>query len=211
VEQAASGIYLVGRREADQRASTWAAVAWAGSTAVASGLTAAWWWRLRDWAPAAAEVTVPRTRSRRCPRHVVLRRRNLDPADLVVLRGLPVLWQARVAVAWAGVAASRGRGVLASRRVLHRLLREAKMDGWVVNHLVMLSGIEYWIDVAFVARRLAVEVDGWAWHSDVDRFTYDRRRQNALILAGWTVLRFTWHDLTSRPQTVIAQIKAAVQ
>lgn len=141
----------------------------------------------------------------------MLRRRNLDPADLVVLRGLPVLWQARVAVAWAGVAASRGRGVLASRRVLHRLLREAKMDGWVVNHLVMLSGIEYWIDVAFVARRLAVEVDGWAWHSDVDRFTYDRRRQNALILAGWTVLRFTWHDLTSRPQTVIAQIKAAVQ
>lgn len=84
------GIYLVGRREPDQRASTRAAVAWAGSTAVASGLTAAWWWRLRDWAPAAAEVTVPRTRARRCPPHVVLRRRNLDPVDLVVLRGLPV-------------------------------------------------------------------------------------------------------------------------
>lgn len=70
--------------------------------------------------------------------------------------------------------------------------------------------VEYWIDVAFLTRRLAIEVDGWAWHSDVDRFAHDRR-QNALVLTGWTVLRFTWHDLTSRPQTVIAQIRAAVQ
>ncbi|HEY6423683.1 MAG TPA: type IV toxin-antitoxin system AbiEi family antitoxin domain-containing protein [Pseudonocardiaceae bacterium] len=38
------GVYLVGRREPDQRAGTRAAVAWAGAGAVASGLTAAWWW-----------------------------------------------------------------------------------------------------------------------------------------------------------------------
>lgn len=69
-----------------------------------------------------------------------------------------------------------------AERVLHRLLRGAKLDGWVVNHLVMLSGVEYWIDVAFLTRRLAIEVDGWAWHSDVDRFAHDRRRQNALVL-----------------------------
>lgn len=35
------GVYLVGRREPDQQASTRAAVAWAGSDAVVSGLTAA--------------------------------------------------------------------------------------------------------------------------------------------------------------------------
>jgi hypothetical protein len=71
--------------------------------------------------------------------------------------------------------------------------------------------LEYWIDDAFGARRLAVEVDGWAWHSDVDRFAQDRRRQNALVLAGWTVLRFTWHDLMSRPQAVVAEIRAALR
>jgi very-short-patch-repair endonuclease len=98
-----------------------------------------------------------------------------------------------------------------AERVLHRLLRGALIDGWVANHLVVLSGIEYWIDVAFVARRLAVEVDGWAWHCDVDRFAHDRRRQNALVLAGWTVLRFTWHDLMSRPQAVVAEIQAALR
>jgi hypothetical protein len=108
-------------------------------------------------------------------------------------------------------AASRGRGVLASRTG-PAPTATGSQDGWLGGEPPGdVVRIEYWIDVAFVARRLAVEVDGWAWHSNVDRFTYDRRRQNALILAGWTVLRFTWHDLTSRPQTVIVQIKAAVQ
>ena len=60
------------------------------------------------------------------------------------------------------------------------------------------------------ARRIAIEVDGWAWHVDVERFQADRRRQNALVNAGWTVLRFTWHDLTADPERVIAQIRAAL-
>jgi hypothetical protein len=47
--------------------------------------------------------------------------------------------------------------------------------------------------------------------SDVDRFAQDRVRQNALVLAGWTVLRFTWHDLMSRPQAVVAEIRAALR
>ena len=36
----------------------------------------------------------------------------------------------------------------------------------------------------------AIEVDGMAHHVDVDRFRRDRRRQNALVALGWTVLRF---------------------
>jgi very-short-patch-repair endonuclease len=248
------GVYLVGRREPDQQECTRAAVAWAGSGAVASGLTAAWWWQLRDWAPGAAEVTVPRARSPRVTARVSVRRRNLDPADLVVLRGLPVTalpltildaaaalggdsgrplvdraLQHRVSFAelhaaycrsfgrhgspWLGRVLGQAADGASSdaERVLHRLLRGARIVGWVANHLVALAGTEYWIDVAFVARRLAVEVDGWAWHSDVDRFAQDRRRQNALVLAGWTVLRFTWHDLMSRPQAVVAEIRAALR
>jgi very-short-patch-repair endonuclease len=247
------GVYLVGRREPDQQASTRAAVAWAGSDAVGSGLTAAWWWGLRDWAPGAAEVTVPRARSPRLTSRVAVRRRNLGPGDLAVLRGLPVTTlpltvldaaaalgsdsgrplvdralQHRVSFAELHAAYCRSSGRHGSpwlgqvlrqaadgassdaERVLHRLLRGARIDGWVANQLVALSGIEYWIDVAFVGRRLAIEVDGWAWHSDIDRFARDRRRQNALVLAGWTVLRFTWHDLMSRPQAVVAEIRAAL-
>lgn len=74
----------------------------------------------------------------------------------------------------------------------------------------MLPTGRYRLDLAFVHERIAVEVDGWAWHSDVERFRADRRRQNALVLAGWTVLRFTWDDLTNRPEQVVAQIQAAL-
>jgi hypothetical protein len=30
---------------------------------------------------------------------------------------------------------------------------------------------------------------------------------DALVLAGWTSLRFTWHDLTNRPGAVVAEIR----
>lgn len=86
------------------------------------------------------------------------------------------------------------------------LLRDAALTGWVRGYPVD----HYLLDFAFVVRRIAIEVDGWAWHSDVARFRHDRQRQNALVLAGWTVLRFTWHDLTQRPATVIAEIRAAL-
>ncbi len=42
-------------------------------------------------------------------------------------------------------------------------------------------------------------------------FVHDRRRQNALVLAGWTVLRFTPDDLRSHPEALVAQVRAALQ
>jgi very-short-patch-repair endonuclease len=59
--------------------------------------------------------------------------------------------------------------------------------------------------------KVAIEVDGWAWRVDADRFRTDRRKQNTLVVAaGWTVPRFTWHDLQKRPTQVVAEIRAAL-
>jgi very-short-patch-repair endonuclease len=55
---------------------------------------------------------------------------------------------------------------------------------------------------------VAVEVDGWAWHVDAQRFANDRRKQNALVRDGWDPLRFTWHDLDGRPDEVVGEIDA---
>jgi very-short-patch-repair endonuclease len=99
------------------------------------------------------------------------------------------------------VAAADGAAA-ASERLLVRLLRSAGVRGWTLGHPVE----PYLIDVAFPARRVAVEVDGWAWHVDVARFRADRRRQNALVAGGWTVLRFTWHDLVDRPDEDVGEI-----
>jgi very-short-patch-repair endonuclease len=64
--------------------------------------------------------------------------------------------------------------------------------------------------VAFRDVKVAIEIGGWAWHVDQDRFVNDRRKGNAPVRAGWVVLRFTWHDLTGSPHAVIAQIAAAL-
>ena len=110
------------------------------------------------------------------------------------------------------IAAVTGKGAEAeSERLLHQLLRTAGFTGWVAQYAVYVAGRFLGrTDVAFPDARLAIEVDGWAYHSQPERFQRDRSRQNSLVAAGWTVLRFTWRDLTERPDHVIALIKAAL-
>lgn len=95
-----------------------------------------------------------------------------------------------------------------AERILHQLLRRAGVTGWRANHAVVIRGRKYLIDVAFPDEMLAIEVDGRAYHGH-DRFQQDRTRQNALVGAGWLVLRFTWEDLTERPDEVLRIIAAA--
>jgi very-short-patch-repair endonuclease len=64
--------------------------------------------------------------------------------------------------------------------------------------------------VPFPQQKVAIEVDGWAWHVDADRFRNDRRKQNALVRGGWDPLRFTWHDLDGHPATVLAEVTATL-
>jgi very-short-patch-repair endonuclease len=96
----------------------------------------------------------------------------------------------------------------ASERRLHTILREGGLAGWMPNFAVSLFEDRVAVvDVAFPDWKLAIEVDGWAYHHDVDRFRRDRQRQNSLVSLGWTVLRFTWADLTQRPGYVLATVR----
>ncbi|BBX92169.1 DUF559 domain-containing protein [Mycolicibacterium boenickei] len=94
-----------------------------------------------------------------------------------------------------------------AERLLLKLLRRNKITGWKANHPV--AG--YKIDVVFPAARLAIEVDGWAFHSDADDFENDRNRQNIISLHGYQILRFTWLDLTEYPDRVLAEIRNALR
>jgi very-short-patch-repair endonuclease len=106
------------------------------------------------------------------------------------------------------VARTRDGAAAESERLLHRILRRAGLTEWVANFPLWVGGeLIAVVDVALVSQRIAIEVDGWAHHSDVDRFQRDRHRQNTLIGLGWTVLRFTWADLTQRPGYVVATIR----
>ncbi|MGW6032813.1 type IV toxin-antitoxin system AbiEi family antitoxin domain-containing protein [Gordonia terrae] len=93
-----------------------------------------------------------------------------------------------------------------AERVAVSLLEEAAIGGWIANHPT--DG--YTADFAFPGRHLIVEIDGFAHHRDADAFQYDRKRRNDLLAAGWTVLNFTWADLTERSDDVAARIRNAL-
>ena len=54
-------------------------------------------------------------------------------------------------------------------------------------------------DFAWPEHRIAVETDGQRTHGTRVAFETDRRRDQRLIAAGWTVIRTTWRQLTQRP------------
>ncbi len=98
-----------------------------------------------------------------------------------------------------------------AERLVVKILRDTGVSGWVTQHEFTLpDGSRAVIDIAFPERRIAIEVDGRAFHSDAARFARDRRRQNLLVQEGWTVLRFTWTDVVDRPRVVAEQVVAAL-
>jgi very-short-patch-repair endonuclease len=106
---------------------------------------------------------------------------------------------------------SAGEALSVAERRLHRALRLRGVAGWVANAEVRVGGrILAVVDLLFPRHRVVVEVDGWAAHGTLDAFQRDRDRQNALVNAGYVVLRFTWRDLVDREDDVVAQILEAL-
>jgi very-short-patch-repair endonuclease len=95
---------------------------------------------------------------------------------------------------------------------LHTLLDHESITGWTADFKVFDQDgvLRAVLDVAFARARVAIEIDGLAFHTDPEKFQRDRTRQNWLVNEGWTVLRFTWDDLMQRHQQVVQTIKAAL-
>lgn len=63
-------------------------------------------------------------------------------------------------------------------------------------------------DVAWPDHGVAIEWDSRRWHGALDRMANDRERDRAAAINGWVVLRFTWDDVTRRPDRVAADVRA---
>ena len=114
--------------------------------------------------------------------------------------GLRELWAAHM----------RNKGV----RLPSDALREAAARRWSCEQLrIGTTNVSGWrapnhkVDVGFPGPKVAIEVDGFAFHSGPVEFQVDRERQNNIALLGWQVLRFTWLDLTEYPQRVLAVVR----
>lgn len=94
--------------------------------------------------------------------------------------------------------------------LLLRLLDRAGLPRPALQHPVSADSRVYRLDMAYPELRIALEADGFATHGTMGAFENDRARRNALTLAGWTVLQFTWRQICARPEWVVAQVKAAL-
>ena len=140
----------------------------------------------------------------------VLTRRILSHDDLCTLiAARPRLVGNRQRHGLLAMTAGGAMSVAESR--LHAILRRAGIAGWVTDEPIHdRRGLIGSADVVFPAELLVIEVDGMAYHGAA-RFQSDRSRQNRLVTAGYTVLRFTWADLVDRPAIVADQIEAALR
>ena len=64
--------------------------------------------------------------------------------------------------------------------------------------------------LALASAKLVVEIDGYTFHSTRRSFERDRRKDRDLQALGYTVLRFTWRELTDEPEAVVAAISRAL-
>ena len=74
------------------------------------------------------------------------------------------------------------------------------------QHKVTVGRRTFFIDFAYPEVMLAIEVDGYEKRKSRESLAYDNERANALVLAGWTILRFGWDAVQNDPASVAAAI-----
>ena len=115
------------------------------------------------------------------------------------------------------------RGIVAVRDLIGRAdplaespmeseARLAMLDGGlpppVLQHEVTdRSGRSWRLDFAWPEQRLAVEYDGFTWHSDPDHLRHDRQKRAALHELGWILLAVVADDVRRRPWEMVRRIE----
>jgi very-short-patch-repair endonuclease len=86
------------------------------------------------------------------------------------------------------------------------LIRRGKLPTPEAN--VLLGGHE--LDFLWRSEGIAVEVDGFAFHSSRSQFERDRRRDAELLAGGIQVIRVTWRQIETEPYAVLACLAQAL-
>lgn len=96
-------------------------------------------------------------------------------------------------------------------RRLKRVLSEGGLPAPVREHeLPWTRDTPGRVDFAYPRARVIIEADSRRWHTRERDFEADRRRDRQAQLAGWDVYRFTWDDLRTCPEDVVATVRRAL-
>ena len=74
---------------------------------------------------------------------------------------------------------------------------------------IRVNGSVARVDFAYPDVKLAIELDGAAYHSSLNARHRDRTRENRIVALGWRVLRFTWNDVCEHPDDVLRCVQGA--
>ena len=91
-------------------------------------------------------------------------------------------------------------------RLMATLLEDAGFPRPVFEYPVL----DYYLDLAWPDRGVAVECDGRIAHEHEGAYEQDRIRLNRLRLAGLVVLQYTWPRLRDEPTAVVAEVRQAL-
>jgi very-short-patch-repair endonuclease len=94
-----------------------------------------------------------------------------------------------------------------AERRMKRLVRKARLPVPLTNQCI--AGFD--ADFLWPECKLIVEVDGYQFHGHRQAFERDRKRDAAHTLAGYTVIRITWIQLTEDPMAVAVTIARALE
>ena len=204
------GVYSVGHTALPLRGLWLAAVLACGKDALLSHRSAAALWGMLSTSAPRIDVIVPRTNARR------------STAKIRVHHGM------RVGTVHHGIAVTSPRCTLddlAAWKIPGWQLRRAEEVAQRLGEPVKPQGPRSPLEAAFLAlcdeaplvngtvegfevdfhwpdARLIVETDGHEHHGTRAAFERDRARDQALMAAGWTVLRFTYRQVLEEPARV---------
>ncbi len=99
-----------------------------------------------------------------------------------------------------------GRASGLSRSYYERRLRQVLIQAGIAPDETNVDLHGYIPDMMWRTAKLIVEVDGWDFHRQRDRFEGDRRKDATLATHGWLTLRFTARRIRDEPYAVVAEI-----
>ncbi len=75
---------------------------------------------------------------------------------------------------------------------------------------VTIGGRRYWIDLAYPRPKIAIECLGKIGHLNEKAFEEDPVRSNDFALDGWLQLLVTYRRTKESPESIIAEVEAAL-
>ncbi len=105
-----------------------------------------------------------------------------------------------------GMAAAQAESPMESEARL--VMRDRGLPEPVLQHEIVDRNWRTWrVDFAWPDALLAVEYDGFDWHSDPDALRRDRQKRAALREVGWNVISVVADDVRRRPADMVRRIE----